>query len=119
MISGGSSSGSAVAVSAGLVSFAVATDTAGSGPVPTACNNLMVLVDPIKLDTNLGYYTNFTKLLDLVAIAIPSAFTANGFPVGVTLIGPPWRDAHLASFVSVLHRRANLPLGATGIRLPD
>jgi allophanate hydrolase len=36
MISGGSSSGSAVAVSAGLVSFALGTDTAGSGRVPAA-----------------------------------------------------------------------------------
>ena len=35
-ISGGSSSGSAVAVSAGLVSFAVGTDTAGSGRVPAS-----------------------------------------------------------------------------------
>jgi allophanate hydrolase len=78
-----------------------------------------VLADPIRLNTNLGYYTNFTNLLDLAAIAIPSALTANGFPVGVTLIGPAWRDAHLAGFASVLHRRANLPLGATGIRLLD
>lgn len=37
-ISGGSSSGSAVAVAAGLVSFALATDTAGSGRVPAAFN---------------------------------------------------------------------------------
>jgi allophanate hydrolase len=36
MIAGGSSSGSAVAVSAGLVSFALGTDTAGSGRVPAA-----------------------------------------------------------------------------------
>ena len=35
-ISGGSSSGSAVAVSAGLVSFAIGTDTAGSGRVPAS-----------------------------------------------------------------------------------
>ncbi len=38
-ISGGSSSGSAVAVAAGLVSFALGTDTAGSGRVPAAFNN--------------------------------------------------------------------------------
>ncbi len=37
-ISGGSSSGSAVAVAAGLVSFALGTDTAGSGRVPAAFN---------------------------------------------------------------------------------
>lgn len=40
-IAGGSSSGSAVAVSAGLVSFALGTDTAGSGRVPAAFNNLV------------------------------------------------------------------------------
>src|SRR6202166_1194947 len=42
-ISGGSSSGSAVAVAAGLVSFALGTDTAGSGRVPAAFNNLIGL----------------------------------------------------------------------------
>ena len=40
-ISGGSSSGSAVAVAAGLVSFALGTDTAGSGRVPAAFNNIV------------------------------------------------------------------------------
>jgi allophanate hydrolase len=77
-----------------------------------------VLADPIRLNTNLGYYTNFTNLLDLAAIAIPSAFTRKGFPVGTTLIGPAWHDALLASFAAALHRRANLPLGAPGVRLP-
>ncbi len=42
-ISGGSSSGSAVAVAAGLVSFSLGTDTAGSGRVPAAFNNLIGL----------------------------------------------------------------------------
>ena len=42
-ISGGSSSGSGVAVAAGLVSFALGTDTAGSGRVPAAANNVVGL----------------------------------------------------------------------------
>ncbi|HTX51431.1 MAG TPA: allophanate hydrolase [Caulobacteraceae bacterium] len=42
-ISGGSSSGSAVAVAAGLVAFALGTDTAGSGRVPAALNHLVGL----------------------------------------------------------------------------
>lgn len=42
-ISGGSSSGSAVAVARGLVSFALGSDTAGSGRVPAAFNNLVGL----------------------------------------------------------------------------
>ncbi len=42
-ISGGSSSGSAVAVAAGLVDFALGTDTAGSGRVPAGFHNLVGL----------------------------------------------------------------------------
>jgi allophanate hydrolase len=42
-ISGGSSSGSAAAVAASLVSFALGTDTAGSGRVPAAFNNIVGL----------------------------------------------------------------------------
>ncbi len=42
-IPGGSSSGSAVAVASGLASFALGTDTAGSGRVPASFNNLVGL----------------------------------------------------------------------------
>jgi allophanate hydrolase len=40
-VSGGSSSGSAVAVASGLAAFALGTDTAGSGRVPAAFNNIV------------------------------------------------------------------------------
>lgn len=42
-VSGGSSAGSALAVALGLASFALGTDTAGSGRVPAAFNNLVGL----------------------------------------------------------------------------
>jgi len=43
IVPGGSSSGSGVAVSQGLVAFALGTDTAGSGRVPAALNNVVGL----------------------------------------------------------------------------
>jgi allophanate hydrolase len=42
-VSGGSSSGSAVAVAAGLIAFSLGTDTAGSGRIPAAFNHLVGL----------------------------------------------------------------------------
>ena len=43
LVPGGSSSGSAVAVARGVVAFALGTDTAGSGRVPAALNNIVGL----------------------------------------------------------------------------
>ncbi|KQO83924.1 allophanate hydrolase [Rhizobium sp. Leaf262] len=53
-ISGGSSSGSAVAVASGLASFALGTDTAGSGRVPAAFNNLVGIKPTPGLVSNVG-----------------------------------------------------------------
>ncbi|MDD1779672.1 allophanate hydrolase [Enterovibrio sp. ZSDZ35] len=43
--------------------------------------------NPIELNTNLGYYTNFMNLLDYVAIAIPADERGKGMPFGITLFG--------------------------------
>lgn len=55
-ISGGSSSGSAVAVALGQVSFALGTDTAGSGRVPAAFNNLIGLKPSCGALSNSGVF---------------------------------------------------------------
>ncbi len=53
-LSGGSSSGSGVAVAAHYVSFALGTDTAGSGRVPAALNNIVGLKPSVGLISNEG-----------------------------------------------------------------
>ena len=58
-IPGGSSSGSAVAVSAGLVSFALGSDTGGSGRIPAALNNIVgIKPTPGVLSTHGMVYAN-------------------------------------------------------------
>ncbi len=73
-------------------------------------------VDPIRLNSRLGHYTNFMNLLDYAAIAVPAGFGANGLPYGVTLFGPAFSDAALAVYAQRLHAALDLPLGATGLR---
>src|SRR2546429_1346398 len=54
LIPGGSSSGSAIAVSAGLVPLALGTDTAGSGRVPAGLSNLVGLKPSLGLVSTAG-----------------------------------------------------------------
>jgi len=74
--------------------------------------------DPITLNSNLGYYTNFVNLLDLAAIAVPAGVQANKLPFGVTLVAPAWHEARLAGWAEAFHRAQRLPLGATAAKMP-
>jgi allophanate hydrolase len=51
--------------------------------------------DPVRLNSNLGYYTNYMNLLDLCAVAVPAGFLPNGLPWGVTLAAPANRDSYV------------------------
>lgn len=75
-ISGGSSSGSAVAVASGLVSFALGTDTAGSGRVPAAFNNLIGLKPTRGLLSTLGVVPA-CRTLDCVSILASTCHDAH------------------------------------------
>ncbi len=67
MISGGSSSGSALAVALGQVPFAVATDTAGSGRVPAALNGVIGFKPSRGLISTVGLVTA-CKSLDCISV---------------------------------------------------
>jgi allophanate hydrolase len=51
--------------------------------------------DPIRLNSNLGYYTNFMNLLDYSAAAVPAGFMSNGLPFGITVFAPAHQDVPL------------------------
>ena len=56
-----------------------------------------ISADPVRLNTNLGFYTNFVNLMDLAAIAVPAGFRPNGLPFGVSLTAPAFSDEALLS----------------------
>jgi allophanate hydrolase len=74
-VSGGSSSGSAVAVAAGLVAFALGTDTAGSGRVPAAFNHLVGL-KPTKGRWSTRGLVPACRTLDCVTVLASTAADA-------------------------------------------
>lgn len=77
-----------------------------------------VLADPVRLNSNLGAYTNFVNLMDLSALAVPAGFRANGLPFGVTLIGRAFDDGTLAVLGDRLHRSSpELYVGGTAVHL--
>ncbi|ROO88293.1 allophanate hydrolase [Actinocorallia herbida] len=107
LISGGSSSGSAVAVGAGLVSFALGTDTAGSGRVPAAFTGTVGLKPSRGLVSTLGMVPACASLdcasvfagsvadawtvLSAVAGPVPGDPWSRGLPVGALTPSGPLR----------------------------
>jgi allophanate hydrolase len=77
-----------------------------------------VEADPIRLNSNLGTYTNFVNLLDLAAIAAPSGVRSDGLPSSITLVGPAGSDGMLAAFAAAMHAASGAPIGATGLMPP-
>lgn len=75
--------------------------------------------NPVELNSNLGYYTNFMNLLNYAAVAVPAGFQADGLPFGVTLFATEFSETRLLSLAAQLHRITSEKVGATGIALAD
>ena len=75
--------------------------------------------EPVQLNSNLGYYTNFMNLVDLAAVAVPAGFQNNGLPFGVTFIAPAFADRSLLALADRFHCGQSLDMGATRHALPD
>ena len=83
---------------------------------PTAPRSYLVrelLEDPITLNSNMGYYTNYMNLLDLCGVAVPAGFMSNGIPFGVTLIAPCFREISLLNQALRWEQQQQLPMGAS------
>ncbi len=90
LIPGGSSSGSAVAVAAGLVPLALGTDTAGSGRVPAMYNNIVGLKPSVGLVSTAGLVPA-CRTLDCVSVfslTVDDAMAALGVIAGSDTADP-------------------------------
>lgn len=91
IVPGGSSSGSGVAVARGLVSFALGTDTAGSGRVPAALNNIVGLKPSLGALSASGMVPACRTLdtISIFALTVEDAWRAYG-----TACAPDAADAY-------------------------
>jgi allophanate hydrolase len=78
LIPGGSSSGSAVAVAAGIVPLALGTDTAGSGRIPAMLNNIVGLKPSLGVVSTRGVVPACRTLdcVSVFALNVDDAWTA-------------------------------------------
>jgi allophanate hydrolase len=78
--------------------------------VPTTFTRAELAAEPIARNLVLGRYTQFANLLDLAALAVPAGTTADGRPVGVTLLGPAFGEGRLLraaiELINSTHREA-------------
>ncbi len=109
LIPGGSSSGSATAVGAGLVPFSLGTDTAGSGRVPAALNGIVGLKPSLGALSASGVVPA-CRTLDTVSIFARDV--ADAFFVYREAIAFDERDAYSRAF-----REPALSAFPSGIRL--
>jgi allophanate hydrolase len=86
--------------------------------VPTHYTIAQMQADPVRLNRNLGAYTNFVNLLDYAALSVPSEIRPDGLPFGVTLVGPCASDLQLAELGQRYHQARGLTLGATQQAMP-
>jgi allophanate hydrolase len=105
-ISGGSSSGSAIAVATGIVPFALGTDTAGSGRVPAAFNALVGVKPTRGLVSTMGVLPACRTLDCVTVMAASVGMAARVFTsmVGFDPADPYSRAAPLRELTSTRHR---------------
>ncbi len=81
---------------------------------PTIYTVEELLADPVRLNSNLGTYTNFVNLLDLCGLAVPAGFRADGLPLGVTFLAPAFGDDALAE-IGALFLEQPAPASPRGV----
>ncbi len=86
--------------------------------MPTVYTLAQVDADPVRLNSNLGVYTNFVNLLDMCGLAVPSEIRRRRRAVRHHLAGAGRARCASCGNRRGFHARTGLAMGATGRALP-
>lgn len=83
--------------------------------MPTAgtlyrCNE--VKAEPLTLNRNMAYYTNFGNLLELSVVSVPGSMRADGLPFGVSFAGPRYSDYRMLALAKQWEQISGVEHGA-------
>ncbi|TGT78268.1 allophanate hydrolase [bacterium M00.F.Ca.ET.159.01.1.1] len=111
LVPGGSSSGSAVATARGIVSFALGTDTAGSGRIPAGLNNIVGLKPTVGALSTTGVVPACRTLdcVSVFALTVDDAYAVFSVAAAHDTADPYSRD------IAVQHLAARPPVLKVGI----
>lgn len=92
--------------------------------VPTAPHfptHAAVAAEPVKVNSQMGTYTNFVNLADLAAVSVPANMRADGLPFGITIIAPAFSEPALMAFAAHWQAALKLPTAPVmlGVREDD
>ncbi len=118
LIPGGSSSGSAIAVAAGLVPLALGTDTAGSGRVPAGLNNIVGLKPSLGLVSTAGAVPACRTLdcISIFALTVDDAFASLATMAGRDP-ADPFSRAHALGRMGAMPKPMRIGVPIAGQRL--
>ena len=121
LIPGGSSSGSGVAVAAGLVPFALGTDTAGSGRVPAALGNIVGLKPSLGAVSTAGAVPACRTLdcISVFGLTVDDVWTAFSAMAGPDLADPYTRNRPAGTPGPVPPLRVGVPVKGARVFFGD
>ena len=70
-----------------------------------------VKADPLSLNRNMAYYTNFGNLLELSVVSVPGKIRADGLPFGVSFAGARFSDYRMLNLAKQWERISRVQPG--------
>ena len=71
-----------------------------------------VKANPLELNRNMAYYTNFGNLLELSVVSVPGRMRDDGLPFGISFAGPRYSDYQMLALAKQWEQISSVQPGA-------